>query len=264
MLLENHYQCRYACAEEDVGRQTDDRVYVIFFYEFSSDLTLAAVIRGATEKYSVWQDDGHNTVRVKMVELVKQKGIVGLRFRCDAIVLETSVHRRVLRIPVLRIWWVADDRIHAERLKASALRICHWPVFIQRISATSLDVAWLDASHHEVHTGKIVRVLLEFLGIIFHVVCVRHMLPDRLPDGDQERSRTAGRVIDLDVVLVLMMLGDYFRHHHCHFVWGVELSCFLAGTGREIGDKVFVNVTKNIVVLFPICRNVLYKLNEVS
>ena len=40
MLLQHHDERRNACAEEDVGWQTDDGIDIVFLYEVGADLLL--------------------------------------------------------------------------------------------------------------------------------------------------------------------------------------------------------------------------------
>ena len=86
MLLEHHHEGRNACAEEDVGWQTDDGVDVVLLDETGADLLFLA----ATEQYAVGQHDGEDAIWFQVVELVEQEGIVGLRLRRHAIVFEAG------------------------------------------------------------------------------------------------------------------------------------------------------------------------------
>ena len=186
MLLEHHHEGRNACAEEDVGWQTDDGVDVVLLDETGADLLFLA----ATEQYAVGQHDGEDAVWLQVVELVEQEGIVGLRLRRHAIVFEAGVGLAVFRVPVLGVGWVAHHCIHVERLTYLAAGVDDRPVFCERVGAAGVDVARLDSTHHEVHAGEVVGVLYQLLRIVFHPVLVGDMATYRLTDGNEQRTRT--------------------------------------------------------------------------
>ena len=84
-LLQHHDKGRYARAEEDVRRQTDDGLYIVALDEVAADFALAVVhlsvlVDGciATEEHAVRQHDGHYAVGLEVVELMKEEGEVRL------------------------------------------------------------------------------------------------------------------------------------------------------------------------------------------
>ena len=63
------------------------------------------------------------------------------------------------------------------------------PVVFQRVRVAVDDVARQDAPHDQVHTGEIIGVLLQFLGVVFDVTPVApvaHMLGDSLANVEQQ------------------------------------------------------------------------------
>ena len=55
---------------------------------------------------------------------------------------------------------------------------------------------------------------------------------------------------------VTEVIGYYFCHQQCDFVWRVEFSCLFACVCCEVADEVFVDESEYVVVLGIICRDV--------
>ena len=53
-------------------------------------------------------------------------------------------------------------------VSCSNISLANRPVFTKRVSTTSIDVAWTDATHNKIHTSQVVGVLLQFLSIVFY------------------------------------------------------------------------------------------------
>ena len=179
MLLQHHNERRNACAEEDVGWKTDDGIDIVFLYEVGADLLLLA----STEQHAVRQYDCQNAIGFQVMKLMEQEGIVCLRLGSHAIVFETGIAFTVSRIPLLRVGRVADHGIHIKRLTYLTAHFLHWPVLVERVSTTCVDVAGLYATHHQVHTSEVVGILLQLLGIVFHTVLVGYVSSYRLTYG---------------------------------------------------------------------------------
>ena len=90
------------------------------------------------------------------------------------------------------------------------------------------------------------------------------MLCNRLTDVYQQRTRPAGRVINLDMVTMGKMIGNDFRHEQRDLVRRIELPCFLAGVGSELADEVLVDIAKNVVVLLAVHGNLIDEMDEVA
>ena len=179
MLLQHHDERRNACAEEDVGWKTDDGIDIVFLYEVGADLLLLA----STEQHAVRQYDSQNAIGFQVMKLMEQEGIVCLRLGSHAIVFETGIVLTVSRIPLLRVGRVADHGIHIKWLTCLAAHFLHWPVLVERVSTTCVDVAGLYATHHQVHTSEVVGILLQLLSIVFHTVLVSYVSSYRLTYG---------------------------------------------------------------------------------
>ena len=68
------------------------------------------------------------------------------------------------------------------------------PIFLQSITIADNDIVRENATHDEIHTGKIVSVLFELLGIIFNVIGVTHVTSNNASNVDKKRSRATSRV----------------------------------------------------------------------
>ena len=82
LLAQHHNDGGNASAEEDIGRETNDRINIVFLNQVAADLTLLA----APKQYAMGQNDGHDTVGLEMIEIMKQKGIIGLAFGGHAVI----------------------------------------------------------------------------------------------------------------------------------------------------------------------------------
>ena len=117
MLFEHHDEGRNTCAKEDIGRQSDNGIDVILLNEVTTDFAFpfAVFIGIATEENPVRKHNRQDSVRFKVMELMKQKGIVGFAFRSYTVILETCIQFTVVGIPLLRIRRIADNSIHVKR-----------------------------------------------------------------------------------------------------------------------------------------------------
>ena len=163
---------------------------------------------------------------------------------------------------MLRIWGIADNSIYCQWLVNLRTFLMDWPVLFEGISTTSNDVLRDNATHHKVHTSEVVGILLQLLCIVLHLVLALDMLAHCFTDGDKQRTRTRGRVIDFERLLILMVLCHNLRHDHCHLVRSVELTSLLAGIGSEVADKELIDVTQYVIVLRAIGRNILNELDK--
>lgn len=136
------------------------------------------------------------------------------------------------------------------------------PVLLQCISTAGDNILRNDASHYEVHTGKIVGVFLKFLGVVLHLVLTSDVFAHGLADGDEQRTGTTGGVIYFERLLLLMVLGHNLRHHHSNLVGCIELTCLFASMGGKVADKELIDIAQHVVVLRAISRYVLDEFDE--
>ena len=135
---------------------------------------------------------------------------------------------------------------------------------LQGVSVTNLDVARLDTAHNEVHAGQVVRIGLELLGIVLDRVGVARVSCHRLAYVDKKGARTAGRVVDLDVVLTAQVMRHDLRHKHRHLVRRVELPRLFARIGGKHADEVLVDEAKGVVTLAAVHGDVVDEVCEVA
>jgi len=188
MLFEHHDEGRDTCTKEDIGRQSDNGIDVVLLNQvatyFAFPFTIFIGI--TTEENTVRKYNCQDTVWFKVMEFMKQKGVVGFAFRSYTIILKTRIQFTVVGIPLLRIGRIADNSIHVKRFSDISTVSLQRPVLFQRVGTTSIDVVWFDTTHHQIHTGQVVGVFLQLLRIVFHLVLVFDMTPNRFTDGNQQ------------------------------------------------------------------------------
>ena len=131
-------------------------------------------------------DDGEDAVRLQVVKLVEQEGIVGLGLRGKTVLCETCVHLLLLRVPMLGVWRIADHSIHSQGLVNVGAFLVEGPVLVEAVGTFGDDVLGDDATHHKVHAGKVIGVLLQLLCIVLHLVLALDMLAHSLTDCDKQ------------------------------------------------------------------------------
>ena len=107
-LFEHHDDGWDAGAEEDIGRQANDRVDVVLFDQVLSD----RLFQTTTEQDAVRQDNGHHAVGLEVEEVMEQEGVVCFACGCQSKAGIPGVGFLVGGIPVLGIGWVRHDRVH--------------------------------------------------------------------------------------------------------------------------------------------------------
>ena len=138
------------------------------------------------------------------------------------------------------------------------------PVLFKSICISGYDVSRQNTAHNKVHSCKVICILSQFLCIIFYSVCITHIFCCGLTNIYKQRAGAACGVIYFYLVPVFKMMSNYFTHKQRYFVRSVEFSCFLAGVCRKIGDKIFIDETKHIIVLLAVHRNIFYKVKQVA
>ncbi len=83
MLFEHHDEGRNTCAEEDIGRQSDNGIDVVLLNQVTTYFAFpfAIFIGIATEENSMRKYNCQDAVWFKVMELMKQKGVVSFAFR---------------------------------------------------------------------------------------------------------------------------------------------------------------------------------------
>ena len=263
MLLQHHNECRNTSAKEDIGRQTNDSVDVVLLYEVLTNLPLAINIFFwiTSKKYAMRQNDSENAVRLDVVEFMEQKRIISLALWSHTVILETRVHFCISRIPMLRIWRIADHSIYIKRL--AHIACLYRPIFIKRVCTASIDVVWLDTTHHKIHSSEVIGILFQLLCIVLNFILVLDMPTNRLANSDKQRTRTRCWVVNLDSFLCLMVFCHNLRHKYSYFEWCIELTSLFACIGGEVTNQIFINIAKHVIVLTAIGRNILNEFYEV-
>ena len=190
MLFEHHDEGRNTCAKEDIGRQSDNGIDVILLNKVTTDFAFpfTVFIGIATEENPVRKYNCQDTIRFKVMKLMKQEGVVSFAFRSYAVILETCIQFTVVGIPLLRIGRIADNGIHVKRFSDVTAVSLQRPVLFQRVGTAGIYIIRFDTTHHQVHTGQVVSIFLQFLSIIFHLVLVFDMASNRFTDSDQQRT----------------------------------------------------------------------------
>ena len=195
------------------------------------------------------QYDGENAIVLQVMKFVKQECIVGLGLWRKPILGETRVHLLVGGVPVLGIGWVADHGIHSKWHVDFGAFLVYGPVVFKGVGTAGDNVLRNYASHHKVHTGEVVGVLLQLLRIIFHLVLALDVLAHSLADSDQQRTRAGSGVVNFKRLFIFVVLCHNLRHHHCHLMGSVEFTSLLACVGSEVADKKFIHIAQHIIVL---------------
>ena len=192
---------------------------------------------------------------------MEQKCIISLALWSHTIILEARVHFCISRIPLLRIWRIADHSIHIKRL--GHITGLYGPVFIKRVSTACVDVIGFDTTHHKIHSSEVIGILFQFLCIVFHLVLILDMSANRLTNSDKQRTRTRCWVVNFDSILCLMMFCNNLRHKYSYLMWCIELTSLFTCIGCEVTNQVFINIAKHVIVLTAIGRNILDEFYEV-
>ncbi|OQA28864.1 MAG: hypothetical protein BWY58_00140 [Chloroflexi bacterium ADurb.Bin344] len=258
ILFQYHNNGRDARPEENVRGQTDNRVNVIEFQKLFANLPL----RITSKKNAVRQNNRHNAIRLEVIEIMEQKGIIRLGFRRDSKVGKTRVVFFVVRFPMLGIRRIGDHRIDIQRIIGSCgiALIKKRPVVFQRVAVSGYNVIRQDASHDQIHSSEVVRILFQLLCIVFDSVRLMHIPGNGTTDIDKQRTGTAGRVVNFNLIAVSQMIGDNFRHQQRYFVRRIKFTGLFPSVGGEHANQVFINESKYIIILPPVHRNIFYQL----
>ena len=210
MFAQHHHDGGDAGAEEDVRGQADDGLNVVVLHQVPANSAFLTT----TEQHAMGQYDGHDAVVAQMVEVMQQEGVVRLGLGRDA-VFEADILAGLRRFPILGVGRIRDHSVHEQRLIGLILGLVGVeprPVAFQCVSVAGHDVVRQDAAHDKVHAREVVGVLLEFLRVIPDVIRVAVATGHRLADVDEQRTRTACGVIDVDFLTAGEMPGHDFAH----------------------------------------------------
>ena len=199
-----------------------------------------------------------------MIEVVQQECVIGLTLRSQTIICITRVVFLIGRLPLLAVWGIRHYGIDTHRsARTGGIRfVVQRPVIFQGVCISNLDVTYIYTAHDKVHTGQVVGVLFEFLSVIHYGVVVAEVFGCALTYGNQQRTRTAGRVIDRDCLTVFQVIGNNFSHQLGHFVRRIEFTGFLTGIGGKVTDEILINKAENIVVLLAVHGDIFNQLNK--
>ena len=89
---------------------------------------------------------------------MEQEGIVCLGLGCKTIVGKTCIIILVLWIPGVRIRRIADNSIDSQWLADLRAFLVDRPVLFEGVGTTGDNILGDDATHHKVHTSKVVGV----------------------------------------------------------------------------------------------------------
>ena len=220
----------------------------------------------AAEQHAMRQNDGHDAIGTQMVQVVEQESIICPGLRSYAIA-ETRIDLLVSGIPILRIGWIGDHRIHEQRIVRFLLvlqRVEPRPVVLQSVAVAGNDVVGKNATHHQIHTREVVGVLLELLRVIHDGIRIAVTSSHRLTDMNQQGTGAGCRIVDLDLLAPLQMPGDDFAHQLGNLRRCVEFAGLLPRIGGEIADEIFVDEAENVIILTTIHRNVFNEVNQIS
>ena len=112
LLAQRHNDSRNTCAKENVGRQANNRLNVVVLNQIAANLAFALALaiwptqRVTTEQDAMREDNGHDTIRFYMVQVMKQECIGFLLLRKGL----RALQQLGKRLPVVQI---ADRRAAA-------------------------------------------------------------------------------------------------------------------------------------------------------
>ena len=156
-----------------------------------------------------------------MIQVVKQKSIVSLSFRCNAVIIKTRIdfaHFSILWFawwsPTLWIRWVAYHSIYMQGMISVLLVILIKirPVVLQRVAISCNNIVRNDTTHNKIHTSKVIRILLQLLCVILDAVVLLDMACHRLADINKKWARAARWVVDFYLRAVLKMVSHNLWH----------------------------------------------------
>ena len=193
---------------------------------------------------------------------MQQESVVRLAFGGKAITV-AGIGFLMLRVPALGIRRIGNHGVQIQGIILLRHIIIHGPVLLQCITAAGKDIVRLNAPHYKVHSCQIIGVFFQFLSVIHDVIFALCVLGNALTDGNEQRTRTAGGIVNFNFLSIFQMVGNNFGHELRYFVRCIELTGLFARIGCKVADQVLINKAQNIIVLFAISRDILNQLNQI-
>ena len=240
LLVDDDNRCRDASTEEDVCRKSDDSLDETL----PDDILPYLILCVAPEEDSV-REDARSAALLGLhrVDKMEQERVVSALGRREQ-VAGPPVVRVVLQTggePVLQ----GERRIGDAYIEGADHALLPELRVSEGITDLYLGVAHPVQEHVQLGERGGTAVLL--LTADGYSVVAR--LRER---AKQERSRTAGRVIDGLIRPVEFLDTEDLRHDAAHLGRGVELPLALAALGGEVLHQVFVCVTEKVVIRSPV------------
>ena len=233
VLREHEDAHRDARAEKEVGREGDDALHKVVVHQVLADLLFrSAAIEDAGEAH-----DGGAAARAEVVEGVENEGKIGLSLRRQhagrgktLVVDERGV---VAPHPLHRVGRVGHDGVEGARVAVLRRE--------EGVAQREVELVVVHIVQEEVHARQVERGVVDLLP---HETALDHVFV-KLPLGlQQQRTRTAGRVVDL-VHLRLSRQGEA-RDELRHGLRGEKLAARLAGVRRIVRNQKLVGVAEEV------------------
>ena len=236
MLLVDHDDAgRDARAVEQVGRQADDALDVALAHQGATDVCF----RVPTEQHPVRQDAGAFAGALERAYDVQQVGVIALSGRRHAEGFKTVVGI-VVRVEPGAPAFIGERRI-GDHVIEGLERLANLVFGIGEGVALRNERGGIAVQVH-VHARQTAGGRILFLAV------QRDGCPRFIPDLEQQRARTAGRVVD-GCLRARIRCADArdLRHDAADFGGRVELSLALAALGGEMAHQVFVGIPQNVI-----------------
>ena len=225
-----------AGAEKEIGPQADDRLDMVLFHQFLTDLILAT----APEKDAMGHDRGHDAPGPEGCQHVQGKKKIGLLFFGWE-----AVGGKSLRVAEL-LFFIrqAEGRIGENTVKSlqfATLQMLGGGEGIIIFNESPLE----DTVQDKVHLANGPCRTLVVLAVKGEVIRIAAMFAHMLPGIDKHPARTAARVVD-----ALSLLGiNQADHEADHVAGSVELAPFLSGRFGKHVNQILVSRAKQVAML---------------
>ena len=238
---------RDTCSEEDIARQTDDAGDDMALDEIPADVRFGIT----TEEHAVRKDTCRLAVRLKRADDMQQKSVVTTsvrRNRSQAChITPTAV--RVVLIGGSHPAFLGERRIGNHIVELHQLGVVD--LMLRVIECVALEKFRIrDAVNDHRHTRHTDGRVVELLSF------KRHFALRLGTCSQQQRTGTACRVIDRDMLACIFGDSHHFSHHTTHLGRGVELPFALARLGSEVPHQVLVRVTYQVIVCGTVVREI--------
>ena len=250
LLVDHDDAGRDARAVEQVGRQADDALDVALAHQGATDVCF----RVPTEQHPVRQDAGAFAGALERAHDMQQVGVIALSGRRHAEGFKAVVEI-VVRVEPGAPAFVGKRRIGDHVIKglerfANLTSYGDFVFWIGQGVALRNERGGIAVEVH-VHACQTAGGRILFLAV------QRDGGPRFIPDLEQQRARTAGRVVD-GCLRARIRCADArdLRHDTADFGGRVELSLALAALGGEVAHQVFVGVPQNVIPFRAVLREI--------